>query len=257
MSTISDMFVEQEDDMRRLNEIYCRLNERHEKMRGLMKKEETTTYTPRDESKKCLRIDCDVSSTPPLPKELYVGAREAGMGREQLVRQIQERERREKRLETVPISIPCSDATSLRYSPPRQKDMQRQIRSTSSPKVKLASPRANGRKYEADDELKMHKFRFKSPRKPPSPSRRRRTLPHLRSDRQLVCSDKKDKVHDGVVTEAEEKWIETLHISNKLTRRQSKAFSYVHNIFCSILFNIHTHTKPTDTPQNHMKLIII
>ena len=137
--------------------------------------------------------------------------------------------------------------------------MQRQIRSTPSPKVKLASPRANGRKYEADDELKMHKFRFKSPRKPPSPSRRRRTLPHLRSDRQLVCSDKKDKVHDGVVTEAEEKWIETLHISNKLTRRQSKAFSYVHNIFCSILFNIHTHThiKPTDTPQNHMKLIII
>ena len=36
MTTISDMFAEQEEDMARLNEIYQRVNERHEKMRSLM-----------------------------------------------------------------------------------------------------------------------------------------------------------------------------------------------------------------------------
>ena len=42
MTTISEMFAEQEEDMARLNEIYQRVNERHEKMRSLMMMKEKT-----------------------------------------------------------------------------------------------------------------------------------------------------------------------------------------------------------------------
>ena len=38
-------------------------------------------------------------------------------------------------------------------------------------------------------------------------------------------NSKHQQVHDGKKTESEERWIESLHVSNNLTRRQSSAFS--------------------------------
>ena len=149
------MFAEQEEDMARLNEIYQRVNERHEKMKSLMMMKEKTNKTPepispgiskdqlmerlkkvlgnqdrlterldnvlgnetkqsgpkQSEPKRPGPIDTNISS----PGKI-VGARAAGFGREELVRQIRERENREKKLDRVPISIPCSDARELRYS---------------------------------------------------------------------------------------------------------------------------------------------
>ena len=46
MTAISEMFAEQEEDMARLNEIYQRVNERHEKMKSLMMMKEKTNKTP-------------------------------------------------------------------------------------------------------------------------------------------------------------------------------------------------------------------
>ena len=46
MTTISEMFAEQEEDMARLNEIYQRVNERHEKMKSLMMMKEKMKKTP-------------------------------------------------------------------------------------------------------------------------------------------------------------------------------------------------------------------
>ena len=91
MTTISELFAEQEKDIVRLNELYRRVNERHEKMKSLMTEEKQRPESPRISKDTLVRRlnnllgKNDTKRPDPIDTNIspgkYVGARAAGFGR--------------------------------------------------------------------------------------------------------------------------------------------------------------------------------